>query len=491
MIPAREEAFGPGRGAAPMPLLSYWYWAPAIWDVWLGAAASRADVGSRAARRLAELVRFARARSPYYAELYRALPADGIRPEHVPPVTRRSLMERFDEWVTDPEVTLESARAFVADAARVGHPFLGRYGVWTSSGTSGEPGLFVHDARSLAVHDALETLRLGRGPMARGFPAGSLLAGGRYAMIAATGGHFAGVASVERMRSLAPALAGRIRVFSILEPLARLVAALNAYQPTLVATYPTVASQLAHEQQAGRLGIHPAVIWLGGETLSAGCREAASAAFGCRVVEEYGASECMSIACECSRGRLHVNSDWAMIEPVDREYRPVPAGTASHTALLTNLANRVQPVIRYDLGDSIVLDAEACACGSPFPTLRVQGRSDDGLWLRSGKGERVELLPLALTTVVEEFGGAYRFQIVQGSDTALSVRLEAAPGNGRAALWRKVERALRRYLDAQGLTGVALRLDDAPPGRSASSGKLRRVVASPGESPGRERWRGA
>lgn len=58
----------------------------------------------------------------------------------------------------------------------------------------------------------------------------------------------------------------------------------------------------------------------------------------------------------CRRGRLHVNSDWFILEPIDAAGRPTPPGERSDSVLVTNLANRVQPVIRYDLGDSVVMD---------------------------------------------------------------------------------------------------------------------------------------
>jgi phenylacetate-coenzyme A ligase PaaK-like adenylate-forming protein len=279
------------------------------------------------------------------------------------------------------------------------------------------------------------------------------------------------------VRLAAPALADRLRVFSILEPLARLVEALNEFQPSFMATYPSAGSLLAAEQHAGRLRIAPSAIWLGGETLSPACRAEIRRIFQCRILEEYGASECMSIACECERGRLHLNSDWMILEPVDRAYRPVPPGTVSHTSLLTNLVNRVQPVIRYDLGDSVAFDPEPCACGAPFPALRVDGRSDDVLVLTTAAGKRVELLPLALTTVVEEHGGAHQFQIIQAAPGALSVRLEAPRGTSPVPVWLKVERALRAYLDAQGLPAVTLRFEPGPLLRRGESGKLRRVVA--------------
>ena len=46
------------------------------------------------------------------------------------------------------------------------------------------------------------------------------------------------------------------------------------------------------------------------------------------------------MAWECAHGAMHLNDDWLIAEPVDRDDRPVPAGEASHALLLTNLANR-------------------------------------------------------------------------------------------------------------------------------------------------------
>ena len=102
-----------------------------------------------------------------------------------------------------------------------------------------------------------------------------------------------------------------------------------------------------------------------------------SRAFDTTVRSSYGATEFLPMAWECARGQLHANTDWLILEPVDAAYRPVPLGEQSHTVLLTNLANTVQPLIRYDLGDQVTLQAGPCGCGSPLPVMRVQGRQDD------------------------------------------------------------------------------------------------------------------
>jgi phenylacetate-coenzyme A ligase PaaK-like adenylate-forming protein len=454
-------------------------WPAAVADACLAAMGTCEAIETRARDRLASLVASARARSPYYRELYRDIEDPQPALSSLPVVTRRALMARFDDWVTDAKIKRSSVERFVADVGNVGHALLGRYAVWKSSGTTFEPGLFLHDAGALAIYDALDCVRLGSGILGPAAALSTILMGARYAMVAATGGHYAGVASIERLRLLAPAMSESLRVFSLFEPLPRLVDALNDWRPSFVATHPSVANVLATEQSAGRLRIQPAAFWLGGENLSVTQRESISRAFECTVLEQYGASECLSIACECARGALHLNADWVMLEPVDREFRPVPPGVMSHTVLLTNLANRVQPIIRYDLGDSVLIEDEPCACGSPLPLLRVEGRSDEIIRVRTANGRSVELLPVALTTLIEECMAARPFQVVQAGANVLNLRIENTRDDESAVRRDRAYRALREHLDAQGLSNVSIQHDVRPVAVNRRSGKLQRIVALP------------
>jgi phenylacetate-CoA ligase len=111
---------------------------------------------------LAEIVRYARARSPFYRELYRDLPGEVDDPTLLPVTDKKLLMSRFDDWVTDRKVTLERVQAFVADPTLVGQPFQDRYLVATTSGTSGLRGLFVLDERNQAVHTSLGSRAMAR-----------------------------------------------------------------------------------------------------------------------------------------------------------------------------------------------------------------------------------------------------------------------------------------------------------------------------------------
>ena len=453
-----------------------WNWLSRTSEIWWTRSAGPAMVDAARRGRLAALVAFARTHSAFYREAYCDVPARGAGTDDLPVVTKRRLMERFDDWVTDPEVTRAGVDAFIADRERIGDRYLGRYVLWKSSGTTGEPGVFVQDADALTVCDALITAQFEAAGLAQRFAQGMVAHGGRAVLIAATGEHFATVASWRRLRVGNPWLGSRC--LSVMEPLPRLVAELNAYRPAFVASYPTMLFLLAGEKAAGRLTIAPTCLWAGGEYLAPATRLEIERAFDCPIANEYGASECMSIAFGCRAGWLHVNADWAILEPVDRDYRPTSAGKPSHSVLLTNLANWVQPIIRYDLGDSIVVNPDPCACGNPLPAIQVEGRRDDIVALSAGDGSIVRLLPLALSTVVEEATGVHRFQIVQDAPDRLRLRLAVVDAGARKAAWQAAAGALRDYLRHQALPNVRITLDRHPPTTEPRSGKLRQVVAA-------------
>jgi phenylacetate-CoA ligase len=425
-------------------------------------------------QRLAHLVADARQHSAFYRRHLKHLPEGACTLDRVKPVSRAELMHHFNGWVTDPRLDLCGLKEFLADPDHIGQAYLGQYLAWESSGTSGEPGVFVQDVAALSVYDALESLRRPRQTASRRWLDPFYLSE-RTAFLGATGGHFASYVSLERLRSLQPWLQSSMQTFSILDPVDALVESLNDYAPTVLATYPTAALMLAHEAEQGRLQIHLNELWTGGETMSHCMRSRIERALKCRVHNSYGSSEFLAMGWECTHGHMHLNSDWVLLEPVDEHDRPVPSGQPSCGVLLTNLANRVQPLIRYALGDQVTLFDAACDCGSPLPLIEVKGRQDDILHMH-GMGHEVPLLPLALSTVMEEDAGVFDFQIRQRDDHTLVVRLPQAGETGRLALER-CRHALQSYCTAQGTTPIRVLGELGQPIPRGRSGKLCRIQA--------------
>jgi putative adenylate-forming enzyme len=433
-----------------------------------------AAIERRQRARLAELVAFAHAHSPYYRALYQNLPERIDDPTLLPVTDKKKLMARFDDWATDRAVTLDNVREFIADPDLVGKPFLDKYVVATTSGTSGHLGIFVWDNQYLAVNSALQAYMF-----SRWLTAGDIVKvigrGTRIAVLVATGGHFVGFASATRVRNTSRFVARLLHTFSVHTPLPDLVSQLNSYGPAMLMGYPTIVSLLAGEQEAGRLHINPVLVGLGAEGLAPSEYDRIATAFDTKIRNLYGATEFAHIAYGCAHGWLHVNSDWVVLEPVDADYRAVPPGVQSHTLLISNLANRVQPILRYDLGDSILQRPDPCPCGDRSPAIRVRGRTADMLIFPADHGQTVTIIPLAFESLVDRTPGIEVFQIVQSTPTRLRVRLKITAGADPDQVWQAVHSELTRLLSANKLDHVTVERAKEGPEQSPG-GKYRTVI---------------
>lgn len=384
----------------------------------------------------------ARVHSPYYREFYDGLPERVEDPSLLPATDKKKLMARFEDWATDGEATMEKVRRFIGDPSLVGERFLGKYLVATTAGTTGTPGIFVLDDRhirtgTLAARQALAKW-LSLGDLVK-----VLIRGARIAVLHATGDHFISVATVIRMRRSSGLLARIRRDFSVHTSIPELVAELNRFRPALLFGYATMVLLLAAEREAVRLRINPVLLVVSAEGLAEQEYGRIAKAFGAKVGNLWGSTEIAGVAYSCAEGWLHVMSDWALIEPVDADYRPTPPGEQSHTVLVSNLASRVQPILRYDLGDSILQRPDPCPCGNLLPAIRVQGRAADVLSFQTECGERVAIPPLAFE--LDHVPGIELFQIVQRTPTACACAFSRRPGSTRIGCGRRPTQRSRAF----------------------------------------------
>lgn len=429
-----------------------------------------AAIKQRQRTRLTEMVSFARANSPYYRELYLDLPEQVEDPTLLPVTSKKQLMARFNDWATDRAVTIEAARAFVDNPDLIGEQFLGRYTALTTSGTTGTRGIFLLDERSFAVTNAM-AFRMLSSWLNAGDIIRILAKAGRMTMVMATGGHFASaVAAVRLKRRRGKAL----QTLSVHMPLPDLVAQLNHFQPAILAPYASLAALLANEQKAGRLHINPVLIVASAEGLAAGEYDRIATSFHAKVRDSYAATECPFLSYRCEHGWLHVNSDWVVLEPVDADYRPVQPGEQSYTVLISNLANRIQPILRYDLGDSVLLRPDPCPCGNSLPAIRVQGRAADVLTFPTDDGKKVTLAPLAFGTLVDHIPGIELIQIVQTTPECLHVRFRPAEGADPDRVWQMIHREITELLNKHALN-IKLERAEEPPQQSPG-GKYRSII---------------
>lgn len=142
---------------------------------------------------------------------------------------------------------------------------------------------------------------------------------------------------------------------------------------------------------------------------------------------------------------------------------------------MSNLANRVQPILRYDLGDSVLLRPDPCPCGSPLPAIRVQGRAADVLTFPGVHGEQVSISPMLFGTLLDGVPGVGQYQVVQTTPTTLRVRLQPVDGADAGRVWQAVHGGIDRLLTDSKAEHVSIECAEELPQRGAG-GKVRRVV---------------
>lgn len=423
-------------------------------------------------RRLSELVEHASTHSPFYRALYGGrIRAIDVRLEQLPTVTKAMMMDHLDDFVTDPRLKrpdLENQLRLVGAADDL---FLGEYRVMASSGSSGRKGIYVYDraAWRAFIGGALRWSRMmgiaPRLPRRR-----------RLAQVAAPDAKhmtFRGAAS------MSIGLFKPIRL-SATRPIDELVAELNRHQPDALTGYPSIVDLLAAEQLGGRLQISPSVISTTSEVRTDQMTARIREAWGVEPFNCLGLTETGITAADCSHHRgLHIFEDRCIFEVVDEQGRPVPPGQPGHKVFVTNLDNRTQPFIRFEVTDLITVDDAPCPCGRTFRRITaIEGRSDDIVELPRDGGGTIKVHPIQIRSALAAAESVAQYQVVQTAG-GLDVTVVLTGDAVAQAVVRELERTLGDKLRALGVAPISIvvraadRID-----REEGAGKFKLIKAS-------------
>jgi phenylacetate-coenzyme A ligase PaaK-like adenylate-forming protein len=323
-------------------------------------------------------------------------------------------MENFDELVTDRTLRLENVRRF-AEKGEVGQRFQDRYYVNATSGSSGHPGFFLFDESewayilaSFARGQEWSGVRINLTRQQKMATVASISPWHMSSQVAAT------VKSWWRPSLRIPAS----------QPISQTVKQLNEWQPEILISYASMAGVLAEEQLVGRLQIHPKVVYVASEVLTSQTKQWVREAWGDEPYNQYAATETAGIASEyLPCGHLHFYEELVITEVVDEQYRPVPAGEYGAKILVTTLFSRTQPLISYELNDSVRVSADAHTCALPFKVLEsVQGRVEDSLMLLARSSGKVLIRPLVINRIMD-IAPVSGWQIQQQADQGLVILL--------------------------------------------------------------------
>ncbi len=401
-------------------------------------------------------------RSPFYQRFHKGWENRPL--SDLPVLTKSLMMENFDDLVTDRSIHLESIRAYAA-RENVRERYLSRYWVNATSGSTGQPGFFLFDRREWTAVLA----SFARSHEWAGIKV-NLTHRMKMASVASVSPWHMSAQVGETLKSWwMPALR-----LAASQPLPEIVRQLNEWQPEMLVAYASMARILADEQLSGRLRIHPHLVYTSSEVLTDETRRRVQSAWGHAPFNQYASTEVGGLAAETTDHQgMVLYEDHAIFEVVDENYRPVPPGVYGEKVLMTVLYNYTQPLIRYELSDSLRLAPDPDFSHLPFARIDdIQGRAEDILHFPAFSGREVAVHPLTFHRIMDTVP-ATGWQIIQEIE-----RLKVLVCGGKDDLSEDaLIRSLTEALKAQGVNAPPIVVEQVESIPKTASGKAPLIKA--------------
>jgi phenylacetate-CoA ligase len=412
--------------------------------------ASGDELAALRQERLRGLVAHAVGHSPFHRERLRGIDPATITEADVaslPTMSKTDLMSSFDDIVTDDRLTRDVVERHLASLEAGPAYLFDEYHVVATGGSSGSRTIVVWDWDGW-IDCFVSLCRYG---LAR--DAGNLGAGPIAGIAADHPSHMSAAAQT----TFSNPMIDMHKIPASL-PMEEIVARLNEVQPETVLGYASMIHRLALEASAGRLRIAPRKVLSSSESLLPETRTLVEEVWGIVVDNAYAASETAGVAGSCGRGPwLHLNDDLHIIEIEDDR------------VLVTNLVNRVMPLIRYELDDRTrLLDIE-CPCGSAHRVIAdPEGRTGDGFTFSGGR----VVHPIVFSSTIGKRADVVEYQVRQRGD---AVAVDVLP-NGELDVCG-LRSAIETALEGAGASGVKVEVATvAELERHGATSKLRRFV---------------
>ena len=419
-------------------------------------------------KRLKELVNYSKKHSPYFKDIYAKI-GDDFNLEELPTTNKIEMMKNFDSWITDNNVNMKKIKEFTSNIDNVGRMIDGKYLIFKTSGSTGNPAIVLYDKQNIDIASAVAVFRtFARKEDFKAF----IKNGKRTAGVFANYGFYLACGMSRYLQLQMPRKKNKITI-DVNASEQQIIKELNEFNPSMLSGYPSNLVLLSSFEE---LTIKPNVVITGGELLTDEIRKKLTDKFNCYVQTHYSCTEAGEVACECSEKHLHINEDWVIVEPVDKDNNPVGYGVRSDKVLITNLSNYIQPFIRYELTDRIIVHNEKCKCGKSSHWLEIEGRTDDILEFENG----ILISPMSFYKILEEIKEIIRFQLIQRSYQKLELRLVAEK---KKVAFKKAKKELQEFLNSKNIIDIEIFLSDELPHANKVSGKYNHIYKDFEENP--------
>lgn len=401
---------------------------------------SRVELEALKLEKFRTLVRHTQQHSPYYERLItqNKIDVENCTPKDFPVLTKAMLIEHFDDIVTDRSINRAVISEFLSHSTTPNELLFNKFHVVHTSGSTGQIGYFVYSEEDWARGMA-------QGPRAKqetnyrlGFQRP------RMAYFGAIGGHFAGVSMVSTSQRGIMKWILKLSLNEVNDPLPKVIAHLNEFQPHALTGYTTALKMLAEKQISGELQISPFAVSTAGEAQSDSDRELFSTAWDCEISNSYGCTEHLMMGFSRADGKTMELYDDNLIYEFHDDH-----------SVITNLFNFTLPLIRYRMSD-IFRPIENDDSASPYLLIHsLVGRSEIVPMFENRDG--VEDFISAFTIIELFIPGVSRFQMRITSRTSFEFAICLNPeldSAGREDSIEATKRRLREILEQKHMDNV-------------------------------------
>src|SRR6476660_604086 len=441
-----------------------------------GASKSPEEIRRLGRSRLEQLVAYARANSDFWRDKFAGVTDGSFELTDLPTSSKPELMDNFDRAVTADDLRRDEIESFLEDESNVGVYFNDKYALSHTSGSQGQPLILVQTKDNLELLFALQASRGNQRPVGVGEAIKHFISPARLAAVIFNPGFYPSASAFHYMPAGAKHYLD-VKVFCANDE--DLVEQLAEFRPTHLTAYASMLHEIARQIESGRVSLKPELeeVVNISERLMPKAREHYVAIFGDPVLDNYSMGECLFLTNGCTKCHgMHVNADWALLEVVDENNKPVPDGETGAKVLVTNLANYTQPIIRYEIGDMLTMATEPCGCGSNLPLIdHVEGRDSDVFEIKTEKGTK-PLQPTIFELALGRMLDVREYQLIQEENTRFRILVEPLPGKtvDLARAEKMMHEQLREYgLDQQ----LQVKVETAEKLTNDGERKFKRIVS--------------
>ena len=191
--------------------------------------------------------------------------------------------------------------------------------------------------------------------------------------------------------------------------------------------------------------------------------------FGVPIINEYGASELDLIAFQNIYGDWQINTETLFVEILDHDNNVVPHGIEGRI-VITSLFNKAHPFIRYDIGDTGIIDPKSSA--KNVFLQKLIGRTNDIALLPSGKKSPGLTFYYITKSIIENDGNVKEFIVKQTKLDTFEVEYVSLVALTESQI-NEIQKAIILYLEV-GLIFIFIRKDKL---ERSKNGKLKQFIS--------------